>query len=230
MKIASVLRQNSLRDLVPFGFQRAVWLLDQILSSLLFRVKCLFYGVEAGSGAKVWGKVCIQRFPGSAIQIGREVRIVSRPYRYALNIFPQSLLKTFLPSAKIILGDRVGFNSACIAARSKTIRIGNDTIIGGNCQIMDTDWHPLWPPEKRQHNPGDEHDQGVEIGSNVFIGLNCVILKGAKIGDNSVIGAGSVVTGIIPPNSLAAGVPARVLKTFEAGEKIPREMFARHEA
>ena len=77
---------------------------------------------------------------------------------------------------------------------------------------MDTDWHPLWPPEKRQCYPGNEHDEDVVIGQNVFIGLNCVVLKGAAIGDNSVIGAGSVVAGNIPANTLAAGVPAKPIR------------------
>ena len=56
--------------------------------------------------------------------------------------------------------------------------------------------------------------KAIEIGDNVFIGCNCLILKGAKIGDNSTIGAGSVVTGYIPDNCIAAGNPAKVIKYF----------------
>ena len=52
----------------------------------------------------------------------------------------------------------------------------------------------------------------IEIGENVFIGCNCLILKGSKIGDNTTIGAGSVVTGNIPQNCVAAGNPAKVIK------------------
>lgn len=56
----------------------------------------------------------------------------------------------------------------------------------------------------------------VTIGDNVFIGMNAILLKGAAIGENTIIGAGSVVTGPIPPNCVAAGNPARVISTLEA--------------
>ena len=55
----------------------------------------------------------------------------------------------------------------------------------------------------------------VSIGDNVFIGMNAILLKGAAIGDNTVIGAGSVVTGVIPANCVAAGNPARVICSLE---------------
>lgn len=55
----------------------------------------------------------------------------------------------------------------------------------------------------------------IEIGNNVFIGKRATILRGVKIGDNAIIGAGSIVTKDIPPNSIAAGNPAKVISTLE---------------
>jgi len=59
----------------------------------------------------------------------------------------------------------------------------------------------------------------IHIGKNVMITTNCTILGGVTIGDNSVIGAGSVVTRDIPPNCLACGVPAKVVRYFKKGER-----------
>jgi acetyltransferase-like isoleucine patch superfamily enzyme len=88
-------------------------------------------------------------------------------------------------------------------------------MIGGNCQIMDSDGHPLWPLSARRHYPGIEYDAPVDIGDDVYIGLNVLILKGSSIGNGAVIAAGSVVTGMIPPNCLAAGVPAKVIRPLD---------------
>lgn len=137
----------------------------------------------------------------------------------AWSTFPQSRIRTYSRSARVVIGNGVGFNALSIFARSTTVKIGDHTMIGGNWQIMDSDGHPLWPAETRWHYPGNEHDAPVTIGRNVFIGLNVIVLKGAVIGDNSVIGAGSIVAGEIPANVLAMGAPARVIRCLD--EKVP---------
>jgi len=63
----------------------------------------------------------------------------------------------------------------------------------------------------------------IEVGNNVFIGLGAIILPGVTIGDNVIIGAGSVVTQNIPSNSVAAGTPAKVLKSIDAYELIVKD-------
>jgi acetyltransferase-like isoleucine patch superfamily enzyme len=61
---------------------------------------------------------------------------------------------------------------------------------------------------------GYERDRRVKIGKNVWIGVNCIILKGVTIGENSILGAGSVVVNDIPPNVLVRGNPAKIIKNL----------------
>jgi acetyltransferase-like isoleucine patch superfamily enzyme len=87
-------------------------------------------------------------------------------------------------------------------------------MIAGNVIIMDSNFHNPWPPNERLFFSGPQNDENVIIGKNCWIGLNSIILKGVNIGDNSVIGAGSLVLTDIPPNCLAAGNPAKVIKYY----------------
>ena len=89
------------------------------------------------------------------------------------------------------------------------IKIGADGLFGANVEIFDSDFHDLHP--ERRHD-GDQRMLPIEIGDNVYVGMGVKILKGASIGRDSVIGAGSVVTGAIPAGVIAAGKPARVIR------------------
>jgi acetyltransferase-like isoleucine patch superfamily enzyme len=115
-----------------------------------------------------------------------------------------------------VIGDDVGLNGTSITSRSQAITIGAGTMIAPNVIIVDSDFHRPWPPGERRSYPGTELDRGVSIGRDCWIGMNAIILKGVTIGDNTIIGAGSVVVSDIPANALAAGSPARVVKTYDA--------------
>ncbi|WP_318838246.1 acyltransferase [Leptospira yasudae] len=85
-------------------------------------------------------------------------------------------------------------------------------MFAANSTILDSSFHAIWPPENRLMNPAMETDADVIIEDNVWIGTQVIILKGVRIGMNSVIGAGSVVTKSIPENCLAAGNPAHPIR------------------
>ena len=91
------------------------------------------------------------------------------------------------------------------------VNMGDNVMIGPNT-IITTVGHPISPKGRREHMCVTSP---VTIGSDVWIGGNVTILPGVNIGDNVVIGAGAVVTNDIPDNSLAVGVPARVIKEIE---------------
>ncbi len=95
-----------------------------------------------------------------------------------------------------------------LAARS--ITLGDNTMLGSNVLISDSDWHDLYD---RTSAPGD--GAPIVTGKNAWIGERSIICKGVTIGENSIIGAGSVVTKDIPSNVVAAGNPAKVVKEFD---------------
>jgi acetyltransferase-like isoleucine patch superfamily enzyme len=112
----------------------------------------------------------------------------------------------------LTIGDDFGMTGGSIVCEAQ-ITIGNRVNIGCNSIITDTDFHPLDPVE-RQTFPLNGATAPITLADDVFIGMQVLILKGVTIGKNAVIGAGSVVTRDIPPNSIAAGNPARVLRTL----------------
>lgn len=115
------------------------------------------------------------------------------------------------PDSEIIIGNNVVLaNGASIQAASK-ITIEDNVMIGINCFLVDTDGHDL-NPEKRMD--GDVKTANITIKRNVVVFYNSVVFKGVTIGENSVIGACSVVTKDIPPNVFAAGNPAKVIRNL----------------
>ena len=111
----------------------------------------------------------------------------------------------------ISIGDNVTINNAFSAVAFQNITIQDNVLIGVNCAIIDNDGHDL-RVDKR--NSGEPKSVAVTIEKNVFIGDNVTILKGVTIGENSVIGLGSVVTNDIPKNVIVAGNPAKVIRNL----------------
>jgi len=183
------------------------------ISTIFFYIKIALIGVDVGRMVRCFGRVHLIRAPRSEIKIGVKVLLISTSERCTSSaIYSPIMLKTLSASSKIIIGDGVSLNGTSIVARSKTIMIGEGTMIAPNVTIMDSDFHSTWPPKNRELNPNFEGDGDVSIGANVWIGSRSIILKGVSIGDNSIVAAGSVVTRAVPPNVLVGGVPAAIIK------------------
>lgn len=104
------------------------------------------------------------------------------------------------------------------------ITIGDNVLIGPNCTLA-TPVHPLHPLDRTQTRPDGsvlqpEAAKPIRIGNNCWLAANVTVCGGVTIGEGCVIGAGSVVTRDIPPYSLAAGVPCRVLRTITDEDRI----------
>lgn len=108
----------------------------------------------------------------------------------------------------ISLGKGVYANHNLVLLDCAPIAIGDHTLIGPNV-VFSTAGHPVEPDVRAR---GLEFAQPIRMGKNVWIGANVTILPGVEIGENSTIGAGSVVTRPIPPNSVAVGNPCRVIR------------------
>lgn len=120
-------------------------------------------------------------------------------------------LQARLATSKITIGEGCAFSNNISVCAIDSIHIGSQCLIGDMVLIIDADHHEL-DPSKRWDGPGTVRP--VVVGNNVWIGSRATILRGVCIGDNSVIGAGAVVTKSVPPNVVVAGNPARIIKTL----------------
>jgi acetyltransferase-like isoleucine patch superfamily enzyme len=104
-------------------------------------------------------------------------------------------------------GTAMSNNVSIVAMQS--VEIGERCLIGELVTIFDADFHRIHPAERWN---GSDPPSPVRIGNNVWLGSRVMVLKGVNIGENCVIAAGAVVTKSVPPNTIAAGVPAIVIR------------------
>ncbi|MFC1669524.1 acyltransferase [Spirochaetota bacterium] len=172
---------------------------------LFFKKKC----AHIGSIPESWALWNISIF-GPNISIGSNV-----------HFFSPKDSKTYLSTVKI--GDREGKisigDSALVMAGVRIfsgteISIGESCMISSFCYISDSDWHDIYDRNKifGKSSP-------IILEKGVWLGYSTIVNKGVRIGENSIIGAGSVVTKDIPANVIAAGNPAKVIKKLDP-EKI----------
>lgn len=116
------------------------------------------------------------------------------------------------PGATLSIGDNTALNYNCILVARKSIRIGKNCTFGPNVIVFDHD-HDFRGSDVMNGNAFTEKE--IVIGSNVWIGANAIILKGAKIGDNAVVAAGTVVMGEIPANSVGYNKKELTVKPYK---------------
>lgn len=147
------------------------------------------------------------------IEVGRNFKCINSLVNNAYGMIQPTFFNVF-PRGTLRIGDNVGISGTTISV-SEAVTIGNNVLIGSGCLIADNDAHPMDAEKRRDiYNNNDVATRPVVIGDDAFIGARSIILKGVNIGQGAVVGAGSVVTKDVPPHTIVAGNPAKVVKAL----------------
>lgn len=169
--------------------------------------------INYGKNPRIIGWPFVFRYPTAAITIGDDFSLNSNFFSNLLGLYQRSIIIA-RGNGEIVIGKHVGISGSTLYARKK-IEIGDYTLIGANCKIIDNDFHSLDVEERNCDNMSNLQLKPVYIGKSVFIGCNSIILKGTTIGNNCVVGAGSVVSGKFPDNCVIGGNPAKIIRTLK---------------
>lgn len=161
------------------------------------RARWQLRSAELGPRVRVWGRVylCNQ----GVMRVGTRTRLIA-------TITPLEFLVG--PRGRLEIGEQVYINYGVSIGAMLSVTIGDRTNIGSYAIILDNNYHSV-EPERRRVRPSS---QPVVIEENVWLGSRVIVLPGVRVGAHSAIGAGSVVTRDIPPRTLAAGVPAQIIR------------------
>ena len=113
-----------------------------------------------------------------------------------------------LPGGHLEVGDNVFINFGSSLVAGNHVKIGNDCLIGTHVMVMDCDFHRI------EDKAYDTTGVPVVIEDRVWLGNRSMVLKGVTVGHDAVVAAGSIVTHDVPPRTVVAGVPARVVRSF----------------
>jgi acetyltransferase-like isoleucine patch superfamily enzyme len=174
------------------------------------RLIFVWHGISWGEGWRIYGVPIIQKHRRSRMSFGPGLQLRSSVRSNPGGTNHPVMLATLQEKARLEIGANFSMSGGSLAV-TESIVIGNHVTVGLNTVIMDSDFHPL-TPDQRGLSPNAGRSAAVLIEDDVFIGLNCLVLKGVTIGRGSVIGAGSVVTKDVPAGVIAAGNPARVVR------------------
>lgn len=143
---------------------------------------------------------------GNNISIGDYATLITAPDKR----IDLSTWETDKINGELQLGKYILISPGTSIRSAKKIVIGDSTMIASDVTITDSDWHDIYDRTDYVASPKE-----VIIQENVWIGEKSLILKGSKIGKNSIIGAGSVVSGEVPDNVVFAGNPAKEIKKLD---------------
>lgn len=170
-------------------------------------------GVVLGKHSNIQGTVGLEMQGGTAV-IGDHFTCQSGMMTNPLGVNINSYFRVG-PIGKMVIGNNVGLSSTSIWCND-SITIEDNVMIGARCLICDNDCHSMDPVLRLDSKTDacNAKSAPIIIKKNAFIGASCVIFKGVTIGENSIVGIGSVVTKSIPDNQIWAGNPAKFIKNL----------------
>src|SRR5579885_2113010 len=154
-----------------------------------------------------------------ATRLGKRVTLRGRPKvvnqgtmtigeRVRLDSTVATLELVTLPGGHLEIADNVFINYGSSLVSSARVSVGRDCLIGTHVMVMDCDFHRV------EDKVWDTTGAPVVLEERVWLGNRSIVLKGVTIGHDAVVAAGSVVTKDVPPRTVVAGVPARVVRHF----------------
>jgi len=199
-------------DILELGWQRLILELGSRLTSALAPVYLGLKGVKFARPFRCYGFPLIRRHRSGKITIGADSVFRNWFSSNEMGVERRSFLSARQDGSHVEIGKNFRASGVVICAES-SIKIGDNVTVGANSTIIDSDFHPL-DPDERVAKPKGGNVAPINIGNKVFIGMHCLIMKGSKLGDGCVVGAGSVVKGTFPPGSIIAGNPAKIVKSI----------------
>ncbi len=190
-------------------FYRIPVLRKLILLHQNFIFNCL-YREKFGNKVIIFGYPIVFIKRGADVKVGKNLTLISHSFFSEPGINHPVIIRLLKIDSKLEIGSNVGI-SGCSICVEKEVIIEKEVMLGANVSIADTDFHQI-KPSNRRFCRGGVNNEEILIRRNVFVGMNSIILKGVTIGENSVIGAGSVVSKSIPANVVAGGNPCKVIR------------------
>lgn len=208
------MKRTKLATAAGFFQANPIWIaMGQIAGRVWIRMNSSIMAYSLDAPGLMLGPHC-RIVGGRHISFGRNIYAHRNLWLEAVTSYQS---QRFTPA--ITLGDHVSFSDGVHLSAISSIVIGNHVLMGSRVYISDHNHgtykgerqsRPDEPPSLRVLGGGGE----VTIGDNVWIGDNSVIVGPASIGKGAIIGANSVVRGVILPNSMVAGAPAKLIKVF----------------
>ncbi len=127
---------------------------------------------------------------------------------------------SLLDAPTLTIGDQTYIGYGVTVSVGRSVTLGSYVKVADHCFICDNPGHPLDALERRHKGVSSEDIRSVVIEDDVWLGTRVIVLPGVRIGKGTVVGAGSVVTKDLPAFSLAAGNPARPLRTLQSAEEL----------